>query len=121
MHELSIAESILEIAAKEAANHRAAAVTAVKIRLGDFTGVVGEALEFAFEIARQGTVAARARLEIERVPLQTRCPACGEAGGADFCFVCQRCGTPLEILAGREMQVESIELAEEEVTWTASP
>jgi hydrogenase nickel incorporation protein HypA/HybF len=121
VHELSIAESILEIATGEAANHRDAVVTAIKIRLGDFTGVVREALEFAFEIVRRGTVAANAVLEIERVPLKTRCPVCREAGGTDFCFVCKRCGAPLEILSGREMQVESIELAEKEVPWTASP
>ena len=121
MHELSIAESILDIAAEEAATHHAAAVRAIKIRLGDFAGVVREALEFAFEIARQGTVAASATLEIERVPLKTRCPDCALEGGADLCFVCERCGTPLEIFSGREMLVESIELAEEEVTWIASP
>jgi len=122
VHELSIAESILDIAATEAATHRAAAVTAIKIRLGDFTGVVREALEFAFEIARQGTVAASARLEIESVPLRTRCPSCDVPGSSDFCFICERCGTPLEILSGREMQLESIEMAEEEeVTWIASP
>lgn len=120
MHELSIAESILDIAAAEAANHDAPAVTAIKIRLGDFTGVVQEALEFAFEIARQGTIAATARLEIERVPLKTRCPECDMAGSTDFCFICERCGTPLEILSGREMQVEFIEVAEQEVTWIAS-
>lgn len=122
MHELSIAESILDIAATEAATHRAAAVTAIKIRLGDFTGVVREALEFAFEIARQGTIAASATLEIERVPLRTRCPACEMPGASGYCFICERCGTPLEILSGREMQLESIEMAEEEeVTWIASP
>ncbi|MBZ5594618.1 MAG: hydrogenase maturation nickel metallochaperone HypA [Acidobacteriia bacterium] len=120
MHELSIAESILDIAAAEAATHHAAAVTTIKVRLGNFTGVVREALEFAFEIARQGTVAASATLEIESVPLRTRCPSCDMTGSSDFCFICERCGTPLDILSGREMQVESIELAEEEVPWIAS-
>jgi hydrogenase nickel incorporation protein HypA/HybF len=116
VHELSIAESILDIAAEEAAANHAAAVTAIRIRLGDFAGVVREALEFAFEIARQGTVAASAALEIERVPLKTRCAGCGMEATEDFCFVCLRCGAPLEILSGREMQVESVELAEEEGT-----
>lgn len=129
MHELSIAESILDIVTAEAVKHRAPAVTAIKLRLGEFTGVVREALEFAFEIARQGTVAERAALEIEWVPLETRCPGCGLTGrpGEDFCLVCERCGKPVEILSGREMQVEYVDLGEtattssEEVPWIASP
>jgi hydrogenase nickel incorporation protein HypA/HybF len=129
LHELSIAESILDIATAEAVKHDASAVTAIKLRLGEFTGVVREALEFAFEIARQGTVAQRAVLEIEHVPLETRCPGCGLTArpGEDFCLACERCGKQVEILSGREMQVEYVDLAEtaatgfEEVPWIASP
>jgi hydrogenase nickel incorporation protein HypA/HybF len=129
VHELSIAESILDIVTAEAVKRQAPAVIAIKLRLGEFTGVVREALEFAFEIARQGTLAEQAVLEIESVPLETRCPVCALTArpGEDFCLVCERCGRPVDILSGREMQVEYVDLAEraatdkEEVPWTASP
>jgi len=80
--------------------------------------VVHEALEFAFEIAKRGTLAERAALEIEGVPLKMRCPQCGLAGRPidDFCLLCAACGSPVEIISGREMQLEYLELAEESVT-----
>ena len=80
--------------------------------------MVHEALEFAFEIAKRGTLAERAALEIEGVPLKMRCPQCGLAGRPidDFCLLCAACGSPVEIISGREMQLEYLELAEESVT-----
>jgi hydrogenase nickel incorporation protein HypA/HybF len=112
MHELSIAESIIELARAEAKKHNAAAIQTIKLRLGEFTGVVREALEFGFEVARRGTVAETAALEIEIVPLETRCAECGLTGHPrdDFCFLCPGCASPVEIVSGREMQVEYLEL-----------
>lgn len=64
MHELSIALSILDIAAAEAARHHGR-VAAVHLRLGARAGVVKEALLFAYDVAREGTPLAEARLVIE--------------------------------------------------------
>ena len=114
MHELSVAESILNIAVTEAQKHDAPAIERIKLRLGEFTGVVRDALEFAFEVDRQGTLAEFAVLEIEIVPLRTKCPNCGclDRPAGDFCLLCERCGQPVEILTGREMEVEYVDLAE---------
>jgi hydrogenase nickel incorporation protein HypA/HybF len=116
MHELSIAEGIIGLAVTEAKNRNSSAVVNIKLRLGEFTGVVREALEFGFEIARRGTLAEGAVLEIETVPLKTKCPQCGLVGRPvdDFCFLCAACASPVEIISGREMQVEYLELAEAE-------
>jgi len=64
MHEISIAESIVEIAEARARGQRAVSIEIIKIRLGKFTNIVREALEFAFEIARQGTMAEHAQLDV---------------------------------------------------------
>ena len=116
MHELVIAESIIEMAVAEAKKRNSPSIETIKLRLGEFTGVVREALEFGFEIARQGTLAKTAVLDIEIVPLKTRCPQCGLTGQPvdDFCFLCAGCRSPVEIISGREMQVEYLELTEEE-------
>ena len=116
MHELSIAESILDLAIEEAKKRNSSAVVAIKLRLGEFTGVAREALEFGFEIARQGTLAERAVLEIEVVPFKTRCPSCGLIGRPidDFCLICAACGSPMGIISGREMQLEYLELTDAE-------
>jgi hydrogenase nickel incorporation protein HypA/HybF len=116
MHELSLAQGIIDIAVAEATKHHAAAVKTIKLRLGEFTAVAREALEFSFEVAKRGTPAESAVLEIEAVELKTLCPRCGIVGcpTEDFCLTCSRCSDPVEILAGREMQVEYVDLVEAE-------
>jgi hydrogenase nickel incorporation protein HypA/HybF len=112
MHEISIAESIVGIAEAGARARNALSIRLIGIRLGEFTNIVPEALEFAFEIARQGTIAARAQLEIEMVPMTLFCVVCEAetqpAGGV--CLICAQCGFPLKIVAGEEMQIEYIDI-----------
>ena len=112
MHELSIAENIIEISEAQARAQNARRIRTVKVRLGQFTTIVGEALQFSFEIARRGTLAAEAVLEIENVPMVVRCNECGDAGEnlRELCLICARCGGPLRIVSGEEMQVEYIEM-----------
>jgi hydrogenase nickel incorporation protein HypA/HybF len=112
MHELSLVMSIIEISEATAREHRAGSIRSIKLRLGEFTSVVREALVFSFEVARQGTLAAHATLEIEDVPLVTRCGSCGSTArpSGDICLLCPGCGVPLEVISGEELQVEYIEL-----------
>src|SRR5579884_3174055 len=88
VHEVGIAASILDIA-EEAA--RGAPIRAVGLRLGTFTGVVREALEFAFEALKPGTA-----LIIHSVPLTCSCNTCRWTGAPieDFCLLCPACGNP---------------------------
>lgn len=114
MHETGLAASILDIAEREAQRHGSNRIRLIRLRLGSFTGVVRESLEFAFEALRPGTLAEEAVLDIEPVPLGAKCPSCGWNGEPvrEFCFICPTCNRPVEILSGREMQVEFIELEE---------
>ncbi|MBL8232084.1 MAG: hydrogenase maturation nickel metallochaperone HypA [Bryobacterales bacterium] len=114
MHETGLAASILDIAEREAHRHGSSRILLVRLKLGRFTGVVRESLEFAFEALRPGTLAEDAVLDIEPVPLAAKCPACQWSGEPvrEFCFICPCCNAPLEILSGREMQVAFIELEE---------
>jgi hydrogenase nickel incorporation protein HypA/HybF len=112
MHEMSIAQSLLDIAIAEAVKHGSGRINKIKLRLGEFRGVVREALEFSFEALKRDTLAAEAELEVEAIKLRIECENCGEAECAanDYNFICPRCGAPLVILAGRELQIEYIEL-----------
>lgn len=113
MHELALAQSILEICEEEARKRQASAIRKIKLRLGDFSGVVREALEFSFDVLKEESMAAGAGLEIERIPLEVHCPRCGETSSppaSDLCFVCAGCSGPLEVMSGRELQVEYIEV-----------
>jgi hydrogenase nickel incorporation protein HypA/HybF len=112
MHELSIAQSIIEIAEAKAREEDSPSIQIIKIRLGEFTTIVREALEFAFEAARQETLAENARLEIEIVPMVVRCATCGVVNDPmrEVSLICPQCGLPLEVVSGEELQVEYIEV-----------
>jgi hydrogenase nickel incorporation protein HypA/HybF len=112
MHELSIALSMLEQIEEEVGRHNGAAVLAVRVKVGVLSGVDCDALGFAWEIAREGTKAAGAQLEIERVPLLVHCPMCGTTHSAEVqAIFCPRCITPeQDILCGRELELTSLEI-----------
>ena len=76
MHELSIALNLVEIAEDAARSADAEAVETVYLRVGVLSGVVKEALLFAYDTATEGTLLEHSRLEIEDVPLVVYCPDC---------------------------------------------
>jgi hydrogenase nickel incorporation protein HypA/HybF len=112
MHELSIALAIVDIAEEEAAR-RGGRVTAVHLKLGRLSGVVKEALESAYEMAREGTPLAGTELVVEEVPLVIHCPACAadQTPASAYELRCPTCGGPAgEIVSGRELEVSALEL-----------
>jgi hydrogenase nickel incorporation protein HypA/HybF len=115
MHEISIAMSIIDIAEAKAREDNTQSIKVIKIRLGQFTSIARDALEFAFEAARQETLAKNARLEIESVPIVLECVACGlvTQPASGVCLICPQCGLPLKIVSGEELSVEYIEVESE--------
>ena len=80
MHELGIADSILDAVRAEAAKRPGVRVAKVCVRVGALSGVVPDALSFGFECLVQGTDLEPLALVIENVPRRQRCPHC------DFTF-----------------------------------
>ena len=112
MHELAMTESIIELVEAEARKHGSDRVNVIKLRIGQFTGVVKEALEFSFDAIKHGTLAERAELQIEIVPMRKRCEHCDKTFGSNdgFDFFCPDCDWPVEIISGRELHIEYIDL-----------
>jgi hydrogenase nickel incorporation protein HypA/HybF len=112
MHEMAIAQGVLDIALDNAARHGAKRITAIKLLVGEMTEVEPDSLRFCFEALAEGTAAAGAQLEIEAVPLVGRCRDCGaEFAVQRFRFVCPTCASVgVEILSGRELKVEHLEV-----------
>ena len=113
MHELSIAMSMIEMAAEEAARHGGAQVNAILLRLGPLSGVVKEALLFSYDVACEGTPLEGSRLVVEEAPVVVYCPTCEEeralASVQRFC--CSVCETPTpQVLRGRELEVVALEI-----------
>jgi hydrogenase nickel incorporation protein HypA/HybF len=112
MHELSLVRNILEIALDTARKHGVERISAVEVEVGKASGVVQEALEFAWEATRKGTLLDSASLVIKSIPLQAVCRKCGAHFQPDELFdPCPECAeVSVEIIAGKELRVVAIEI-----------
>ena len=113
MHELSIALSIVDGAAEEAARRGATHVNAVHLKLGPLSGVVKDALLFSYGIACAGTMLDGSLLLIEDVPVVAYCPQCCARQTIESIqrFACPDCGslTP-DVVQGNELVVTALEI-----------
>ena len=112
VHELSIMQSALNIALEQAEKAGGNRIYQIRLRIGALSGVVPEALRFAFEALAPGTAADGAELAIEDVPARFWCASCAKEFQSDDMFAeCPDCQTPSgELRAGREMEVASLEI-----------
>jgi len=117
MHELSIAQAVVEIASRHARGRR---VHRVELKVGHLRQVVPSALEFGFELVAQGTPLEGAELAIQDIPATGNCRACGRRNVmSEFPLRCPDCGgIDVAVLSGEELQVDSLELEEYEMATT---
>jgi hydrogenase nickel incorporation protein HypA/HybF len=136
MHELSLSSAIVDTALRHCDGRR---VTRVDVRVGRLRQVVPDSLAFYFEIVARDTLCDGAELELEQIAARLRCDECGidwdpappplathePFAGAGLppvpSFRCPGCGgASSEVLAGDELEVESIEVADAGGRATAS-
>ncbi len=111
MHEISLASSLLDIINEQAAKHRFNRVNAVKLSLGCASSVEPKALEFAFSVQAQGTIADGASLRFEMQPVVHYCFSCRRDHSAEvFSSVCAFCGSEDVILTGGTEELRLLEL-----------
>jgi hydrogenase nickel incorporation protein HypA/HybF len=113
MHEMSLAEGMLQIVDETARKNGAAKVTAVRLELGALSHVEAEALRFCFDAVARGGIAEGARLEIVTTPGRAWCMQCGDTVElARLGDACPRCGGyQLQVTQGEEMRLKDIEIA----------
>lgn len=117
MHEMGIAIKIVEIAtASIPAQLTGARIRRVNLNVGKLSAIVADSLRFCFEVAARDTVLEGARLYITEIPVRARCSACQSEWTIETPdFTCPFCrGGDIELLSGRELDIDSIELLEEE-------
>lgn len=115
MHELSIAMRIVEMVEAEFTAAGGCRVRSIQLRIGQLAGVHETPLRFAFEHAREGTVAAAATLSITHLPVQVFCGVCERVSELPQVppLACPVCGRPSgDIRQGRELELASIEFDE---------
>ena len=111
MHELGIANEILDVALAEADRHAAKKVTSIRLRVGVLRAIEPENLSFLFGHLARGTPAEGALLEIVEEPVRVDCPACGVSEARAFTFECPRCnGSGVSVTGGDSLSILSLDV-----------
>jgi hydrogenase nickel incorporation protein HypA/HybF len=113
MHEVSIAQGLLEIAIDNCLKRGYKGIELIKVKIGRASGIVADSLRFAFEALKVGTIAEKAVLTIEEIPVSGFCEKCNKNFTVEEAFVisCPFCGgTSFRIETGRELNIDEMEV-----------
>ncbi len=115
MHELSVCQSLLREVERAAAANGSRDVTRIVVAIGPLAGVDGALLARAFDVARGGTIAAHAALDIEAVPVRVRCRICAaETQTPANRLLCGRCASwQVDLRSGAELLLKRVEMTVE--------
>ncbi len=114
MHETALALSILDIIISKCSESGGRTIDSVRVRIGKAAGVLPDSLQFAFDAAKETTIAEKAELVIDNVPVGGRCNECKKeftVPDVQYVFDCPLCGSKsFEITSGREMEIVDMEI-----------
>lgn len=115
MHEFAVCQDMLTQIESIAAEEQAAAVDMVTVRIGPLSGIEAHLLKQAFPLAAAGTVAEKAELIVEELPIKVKCQICNaETEAKANRLICGECGDyHTQLLSGDEMLLASVELLKE--------
>jgi hydrogenase nickel incorporation protein HypA/HybF len=111
MHEYALVQGIVSRVEAEVRARGATRVHALRVSVGELSGVDPELLQTAYDTFRAGTVCAEAPLAITREPASYACPTCGRTFARGEVLRCERCGLPARLNErGDALLLESIDL-----------
>jgi len=112
MHELSLAQSLMDVVAESAAREGIARVQRVTVVVGEWSAIVPDALIHCFEMlaVETGGLFDGASLVVTRKAAEGECKACGERFPAEVNGLrCPTCGGAARLITGTELSVDSYE------------
>ena len=114
MHEMSVAQNIIDIVSAESEKHEGGRVVEVRLEVGTLSGIEYEALDFALQVLAPGTVIESTQISLERPGGRAKCNICGnEFSLNDFIGCCPQCNSfDISIISGRELRIKSITIEE---------
>ena len=115
MHELSIAQNIVEIIHQYVSEERLPLVRSITVDVGAFSGVVPDSLEFSFQAITEQTPLHNAFLKMDKIPFKIFCSTCQkEFENEDGIVQCLECGSfETNIISGKELQIKEIEVVDQ--------
>jgi hydrogenase nickel incorporation protein HypA/HybF len=112
MHELSIAQNIIEIVKENVPEKDLCKVITIFLEVGDFSGIVSDSLLYCFDVIKSDTQLGNAKMEIKKIPFILFCNDCKSETtnnmGIRFCEKCSSNNT--KIISGTDMQIIKVEL-----------
>lgn len=112
MHELSVAQALVEQIENIVREQQACRATSFRVRIGPLSGVVPDLLASAFPLAAAGSRVEHAKMDFVEAPVRVRCQTCGaETEAAMNRLLCGTCGDwHTQLISGDELILESVEL-----------
>lgn len=110
MHEYSIVQALLDKVEAEAAARHATSIHAIRVRIGELSGVENDLLRSAYTLFRERTPCEHAELVIEPVPALWSCPGCNQAIERGRILRCPDCDRPARLVEGDEIFLDRIEM-----------
>lgn len=113
MHEYGITESIVRISCEEAEVHGANKITEIRLKIGELSGLVPESIQIYFDMVSEGTIAAGAKLIVEKILIRFKCNECGAESGVSSqgLYECPKCKSKnISIIGGHEYMIDSLEV-----------
>ncbi len=112
MHEMSLAEGVLQIIEDSSRTQNFSRVKTVWLEIGQLAGVEAEAMRFCFEAVVNGSIAQDAKLEIIETPGQAWCLHCAEVVHVRALYdACPKCGShQVQVTGGNEMRVKELDV-----------
>jgi hydrogenase nickel incorporation protein HypA/HybF len=112
MHEMSLAEGVLQLMEDSAVSQGFSRVKTVWLEIGQLAGVEKEALRFCFDVVTRDSLANEARLEIVDLPGQGWCMQCACTVAVEVLYgACPQCGShQIQVTGGDEMRVKELEV-----------
>lgn len=111
MHEISMVEDVLRIILGVATENNIRCIDNVNLVIGEYMQVKPDLVVFAFDAAKEGTIASNAKLRLEIEPVEICCESCGNMfvlrKNKYECPICS--SSQLEIIKGKYMYIKSIE------------
>lgn len=113
MHEMSLAEGVLQLIEDAARQQKFEKVITVWLEIGQLSGVEVEAMAFCFDAVTRDSIAQGARLEVIVLPGVGWCMECSKSVPMTEVFgACQHCGGyQMQVTGGTEMRVKELEVA----------
>lgn len=110
MHELAIAQSIVQLAEQNAKDNQAEEIEELELEIGSLAGIEISSLEFALESIVKNTMLRNARIIRRDILAEGRCGDCEAVFPVETLFSpCPRCGSYcVALLKGKELRIKSI-------------